>query len=185
MGSPNYNCSYSQNFMMHEFYNCPSEVIIPMFLVNFWHHKKFKEWPHCFMFQHGTSLLQQMQNYGKLEKENSLLFCIPISKLGNNSLLATRNKQCMVFGMLMIFGIIPLPFFTLISKLFKTFCQLACLQRESHLATRILPFLSTSLQILHLIVCKLPFDLKQDFAHGSFTTQHSLSFLFVSQLFFY
>ncbi len=64
------------------------------------------------------------------------------------------------------------------------FYRPTCLQRESHLVARILSFPFTSLQILHLTTCRLPFDPKQNFAHGSFVAQDSSNFLLASEVFF-
>jgi hypothetical protein len=57
------------------------------------------------------------------------------------------------------------------------FLQPTYLQNESHLVANILSFPSTSLQILHLTMCKLLFEPKQNFAHGSVIAQESLIFL--------
>ncbi len=106
---------------MHEFNNRPFGIITPLFFANFWHYKKFIHWPHCIIFQHVTSLLQEMQYCGKLHNLSFCLSYMPIPKLGNNNLSTMRNKQLMVFGILAILGVIQFPLLHISSNVFLSF----------------------------------------------------------------
>ncbi len=59
-----------------------------MFFTLFWHYKKLKERPHCFIFHHGMSLL----DYGKLHNRPCLFSCQPFN-LGNNIFITIKSKQ--------------------------------------------------------------------------------------------
>jgi hypothetical protein len=85
--------------------------------------------------------------------------------------------------MLVIFKMIPIPLLHITSYVPLTLLQPTCLQSESNLVTNILSFPSTSLQILHLTVCKLPFEPKQNSTQGSFVAQQSWNFLKTSFFF--
>jgi hypothetical protein len=64
----------------------------------------------------------------------------------------------------------PIKLGKFVMKFFLAFLLPACLQNESHLATNILSFPSTSLHILHLTMCRLPFEP----SHHKFTSFTSL-----------
>jgi hypothetical protein len=126
-----------------------------------------------------------MQYFDKLCNFSSLLSCIPIPKLGNNDLSIVKRKQFMVSSMLTILGVIPLPLLHISSNNLFCFLPTCMLIKRIPLSNKILSFLSTSLQILHLIICRLPFNPKHNSAHGSFITQDSLNFLLESLFFFF
>jgi hypothetical protein len=66
----------------------------------------------------------------------------PHSKLGNNSISAMRSKKCMVFGMLIIFGIIPLPLLHINSNIILNFLPTCMLTKGIPFSNKdfILPF---------------------------------------------
>jgi len=64
----------------------------------------------CLIFQHGTSLLQQMQHNCKLHNFPCLLSNNTICNLGINIFMTIRNKQFLVLSMLRNLQIIPIPF---------------------------------------------------------------------------
>jgi hypothetical protein len=94
----------------------------------------------------------------------------PCATLSSNKFTAMRSKQLMVLGMLANLWIIPIPFFHINPNILWVFLRLACLAKESYLTNNTLFFPSTSLQILHLIMCRLPYDLTHHFAQGSLAT---------------
>jgi len=64
----------------------------------------------CFIFQHGMSLLQQMQHNSKLHNFLSLFSNNTICNLGNNRFTIARSKQFFILGMPWNLWIIPIPF---------------------------------------------------------------------------
>jgi hypothetical protein len=120
------------------------------------------------------SLLQQMQDYNKLHNLPCFLFCHPICNLGNKIFMVVGSKQFLVLGMPTNFGILLIPFlhisFNILVNFFVT-CMLT--KKISQVRASNLSFPSTSLQALHLVICKSPFDPMHNFAHCSFATHES------------
>jgi hypothetical protein len=117
--------------------------------------------PQRFLSQHGMSLLQQMQNSRKLHNLPCFFFGHPIGNLSSNILTITTNKQFLIYYMLTSFGIIPIHFLHINPDiLVSLFTSYMLTKNILNLRTNNLTFISISLQILHLIVWKLPLTLK-------------------------
>lgn len=137
--------------LTHEFYRCPTCVVILRLLIVFWD---------CHI-QHGMSLLQQMQDSGKLPNLPYFLSCHPICNLSSNILIIVTNKQFLIYYMLTNFGITPIHFLHINPNiLVSLFTSYMLTKNILNLRTNNLTFTSISLQILHLIVWKLPLTLK-------------------------
>ncbi len=145
---------------MHEFCHCPTCVVILRFLKNYYCHE-FKQMPQCLLFQHGMSLLQQMQDNGKLHNLLYFLSCHPICNLSSNILTIATNKQFLIYYMFTNLGIIPIHFLHINPNILVSIFTCYMLTKNIlNLRTNNLTFISISLQILHLIVWKLPLTLK-------------------------
>jgi len=166
---------------MHEFCHCPTWIVIPMFLVSFWDCWEFKQKAQCFIiFQHRTSLLKQMQNCDKLHSLTCFISYHPICNLGSNTSIIVGSKQFLVHSMFSNFWIILVPFFhinpNILVNLFRTYMLI----KKIHLITKKLSFPSTSLQILHWMIWKLPSNLKHNYTFGKVVIQQSWNFLVAS-----
>ncbi len=180
MCSLNYSLNGPHHRLVHEFCHNPARIIILMFFIVFGHYQKFKQWPQIFIFQHWTTLLQEMKHNGKLNNFSSFLSYHPMCQLGINNLPIARCKCSLVLSMLTKLGVKLIPFFTSNPIFLKAFWWLACLQKESHLVASILFFLSILVQTLHLTMCKVPSSPTNFFAHGNFVAHFSWNFLVAS-----
>jgi len=88
--------------------------------------------------------------------------------------MVVGSKQFLVLGMPTNFQILLIPFLHISFDILVDFLVTCMLTKKIPQVKAInLSFPSTSLQALHLIICKSPFDPRHNFASGSFATQKS------------
>jgi hypothetical protein len=158
MNNLHYYPSFPHNLLIHEFYHSLPKVIRPMFFVVFWDYQKLK-----------LGLITSYSNmgcpcYNKCKTTTNcttfLAFCLAIPF----ATWATRFS----------------PFLHISFNIIVNFLVTCMLTKKiSQVRASNLSFPSTSLQALHLIICKSPFDPMHNFAHGSFATHESWN-LFVA-----
>ncbi len=92
LNNPYSNSSCPHHLFMHELNHCPFKVVTLMFLVIFGDYQEVIQKPQCFILQHWTSLLQQMQDGGKL--------CHCICNLGSNRFTTWKTNNFWLFACL-------------------------------------------------------------------------------------
>jgi hypothetical protein len=164
------HCSHGchHNLLMHEFYHCSTKVINLMFFFFF-----FGGLPRAQtkgLIPSYSSMGQCYCNKCKIVA-NCTTFFSPHNlscNLGNNTFTLVQRIQFLVLSIPTNFEVIPIPILHINSNIIVNFFVKCILSNRIPSKSKLFIFPSTSLQILHFIVCKLPFDLRHNLAHCSF-----------------
>jgi hypothetical protein len=120
VSSPHCCLGCFHNLLMHEFCHYPTRVINLKFFVIFWipRTQTKPSLPYTLAWDILVAMNARLCQIANLP---CFLFCLPICKLVNNTFTVERSKQFLVFSMSKNFGIIPIPFFHIISNILVNF----------------------------------------------------------------